>query len=340
LSTLDVGDFFSGIVAVPGRMPPLVTACLAASRAVLSLTGPEARTFLQGYITSNVLKCAATGTYGVMLNAQGRVLADVFVYPTTVDPAAPVLLDCDRSLAPSLLKHLTLFKLRTKVTIADEKEAYRVWTTWRPNSAAAPTSVTDGGSGIAAPHSLEDSRCPIPAVRALLPSAARPADAPEVPPEEWLVHRITWGVPEGAHDFRHGKSFPFECNLDYSRGVHFDKGCYLGQEPTARTYFRGATKKRLVPIQFYPDPPSPDSTATAVSYDPTTAALTPPTGASLLDADGQNVGTVGSRIHNIGLAMVRLPPPPVLTVEVPSGQPPLYARAFPPAWWADRGTGK
>ena len=176
---------------------------------------------------------------------------------------------------------------------------------------------------------------------------------------DYHVHRISNGVPEGVADFKVAKSFPFESNLDYMRGVHFDKGCYLGQEPTARTFFRGATRKRLVPVQFYPsldalEAASPEQKGVVVESGgaapaPDTALRALGKGRSGGDRDGDGdgegegegraAGTVCSTVHNIGLALVRLPATgPMVAAREAGGE--WYAKAFVPTWWEARGTGK
>jgi folate-binding protein YgfZ len=69
--------------------------------------------------------------------------------------------------------------------------------------------------------------------------------------EEYHVRRILNGVPEGIDDFIAGTSLPLECNLDYMNGVDFRKGCYVGQELTIRTYHKGITRKRIMPVQYF-----------------------------------------------------------------------------------------
>eukprot|EP00667_Euglena_gracilis_P017342 EG_transcript_18250 len=318
-------------------MRKALAAALGGVRTVLGVRGADAAQFLQGYATVHVLKHRHTGAYGAMLNAQGRILADVFLYPETTLAGQPcLLLDCDRAVAPAIVKHLTMYRLRTKVTFSDESTQFQPWAVWSPDVPEAPPVEDDAPP----PLAVVDARCPVPARRQLLPPGETPADARQVPPEDWLVHRICQGVPEGPDDFRASKSFPFECNLDYMRGVHFDKGCYLGQEPTARTFFRGATRKRVVPVQFYSSAPPTDAPRQVVTVDPAAGVSTPTPGTVLLDLAGQPVGTVGSAIHNVGLALVRLPPPDLMTVAGADGGPVLCARAFPPPWWETRGTGK
>ena len=152
-----------------------LAACLNATRAVFSVRGPDAAAFLQGYVTVNLLTHRQTGAYGALLNAQGRVLGDVFVYPE-VDAGGgepEYLIDCDFSLMDRLAKHLNMFKLRSKVKIAPAKDLYDVWALWSPDE--APPGPGPGGALGEAPQReepvvwVQDTRGPCPGARLLLP---------------------------------------------------------------------------------------------------------------------------------------------------------------------------
>eukprot|EP00906_Rhabdomonas_costata_P029974 RCo042333 len=232
----------------PGRV---LAACLSSTRRLFQVRGADAVKYLHGNVTVNVTKLHSSGLYGAMLNVQGRILADVFMYPSTSEgpegQQEPVLwVECDGSVLETVVQHLNKFKLRSKVTIEALPQDLAVWSIWSAEGSAEPLLDTLSNCS----RAMVDARTFSAALRVVVPAGVKPsssaAEVSEVPSEQYHVRRIVNAIPEGAVDLPFAKSFPFESNMDYMRGVHFDKGCYLGQEPTARAFFRGATRKRLL----------------------------------------------------------------------------------------------
>ncbi len=184
---------------------------------MIAISGPEAKSFLQGLITNDVAKLAPEAPlYAALLTPQGKVLFD-FNLSEEGDDA--VFLDCAAASAQTLLKRLTLYRLRAKVDLAVREDL--------------GVFLNEGGS--------PDARLSQLGNRRIGPSSATDAVA------AYLQHRLELGVPEGP-DFGSDKMFALDAGLEELNGVSFDKGCYIGQELTARMKHRGTARKRLLPV--------------------------------------------------------------------------------------------
>lgn len=193
-------------------------------RAVIAVTGPEARSFLQGLITNDVEKLSpGKGLYAALLTPQGKILFDFFL----AEGDGAILIDCALTARDALLKRLSLYKLRAKVTL-EAREQLAVL--------AMDTAVA---SAIAYP----DPRLPALGCRGFVARAEMPADV--TPAAAYHARRLALGVPEGA-DFGSDRMFALDADLDELHAVDFAKGCYVGQELTARMKHRGTARKRLL----------------------------------------------------------------------------------------------
>jgi len=233
-------------------------------RSVLRITGDDRVAFLQGLV-SNDVEAAAPGhaVWTALLTPQGKWLADFFVF---ADDDA-LLLDCERAQVQMLLQRLSRYRLRMKVTLAAE-DTLRVYVGW----GAAPDVA-----GIIAP----DPRLDGFAWR-VLTTEDLPVTATE---DDWLRHRLAFGVPDGSRDLESDKTVLLEAGFDELHGVSWTKGCYMGQELTARTKYRGLLKRRLVPVTVDGPLPAPN---------------TP------VFRDEVEVGTMRSGAEQTGLAVLRL----------------------------------
>ena len=187
-------------------------------RALIRLSGEDVRGFLQGLVTNDV-----TGDLPVwagLLSPQGKCLFDFMVWsdPSTGSGKA-LLIDCDSALADELAKRLTLYRLRRPIAIEREAELAVHWS-------------ADGSEGVADPRLAELGR------RWLAPAGE--------PAEGWLPHRLRLGVCEGRAEL--GDLLWLECNAVELNGVSFTKGCYVGQENTARMNWRQKVNRRLVVV--------------------------------------------------------------------------------------------
>ena len=234
-------------------------------RGVLAVTGPDRISFLNGLV-SNEISAAAPGgaVWAALLSAQGRYLTDFFVF--SADDS--LLLDMPREAVAGTLTKLKRFRLRALVELADLSESYFVHASW-------------GGMPPEIPVTAADPRLPAAGFRSLSPMALE-TNATD---QDYMAHRLALGLPDGPPDLEIDKTLLLEAGFDELGGVAWDKGCYMGQELTARTKYRGLIKRRLVPV--------------------TLSDTAPPPGTPIL-ADGAEVGTLRSASGFLGLATLRL----------------------------------
>lgn len=229
-------------------------------RSIIAVGGPEARTFLQGLITNDITKLAPEAPlYAALLTPQGKVLFDFLLY----EQDGAILLDCARATAEALAKRLSMYKLRAKVEIAG-----------RGDLAVIASWNSDAGGG------WRDPRLPELGFR----SVAVEYDD-EAAREAYTAHRLELGVPEGR-DFGQDEMFALDADLEELHGVSFEKGCYVGQELTARMKHRGTARKKLLPVEA-------------------TAGGLPSPGARV-SASGSDLGAITSIYKNRGFALIRL----------------------------------
>ncbi len=193
-----------------------------ADRAVIRLSGVEARPFLQGLITQNALTLtAATPKWSALLSPQGKLLFDFLIWADGED----VLIDCEDAQADALARRLTLYRLRRQVQIARDPALFVHWAL-PPAPAAADAPV--------------DPRLPALGHRWL--SGAADGDVSTL----WRRHRLSLGVLEGARELGQDQTLWLEANAQELNGVDYTKGCYVGQENTARMHYRNKVNRRLV----------------------------------------------------------------------------------------------
>ena len=184
-------------------------------RAVIRLSGEDVRGFLQGLVTSDV--AGALPVWAGLLTPQGKCLFDFIVWADGDD----LLLDCEAEAADDLIKRLTIYRLRRPIRIERDR---RRWPSIGRRTA---------------------TRASRPA-----PCRARPALAraqPDEPATGWLEHRLRLGVCEGRAEL--GDILWLECNAAELNGVSFTKGCFVGQENTARMNWRQKVNRRLVVVE-------------------------------------------------------------------------------------------
>lgn len=192
-------------------------------RAVIRLSplddGENVADFLQGLVTNDVT--SALPVWAALLSAQGKTMFDFLVWP---DEAGGVLIDCEASAADALVKRLSLYRLRRKIEIIRDDELGVYWQTAEDTRGSADPRLTDLG------------------YRWIM----RRFDADEAADVEWLKHRLGLGVPEGAAELN--DILWLETNAVDLNGVSFEKGCYIGQENTARMNWRQKVNRRLVVV--------------------------------------------------------------------------------------------
>ncbi|KAJ2766815.1 ccr4 associated factor [Coemansia nantahalensis] len=303
-----------------GRAAELETAldgadqCAAVEgRAVLEVGGADATEFLNGMQCNDMARIAGGGggMLTAFLTAQGRVVADAFMYP---QPAASAgasgspryLVEVDARVAPRILQILSFYRLRSRVEIRDATDEYAVWSLWGPRAATAAAAAQDGAWAA-------DGRAPGMGLRLVAERSGVPravAGLEQRGADEYRLRRILKGVAEGADDFVCGAAVPLECNLDYMGGVHFSKGCYVGQELTIRTHHRGVVRKRLVPVLLAHADAGPRNPLCVdrqwACPVPPQAEITRTGGAPPPSARRVQPGRLGSTAWNAGLALMRL----------------------------------
>lgn len=216
------------------------------NRGLIHLEGEDRHSFLQHLITNDIGKLSPqTPLYSWFLTPQGKFLHDFYIF----EGNGFTLLDCEGGArAQDLYKRLTMYRLRAKVNMSVEES-----------------------SVVYADFSFKRS-------------FEKPAGE-EKPFEEWDAQRIRACIPDGTRDLIPEKDTPLECNLDKLNGVSFDKGCYIGQEITARMHLRNIVRKHLRVVEFK-NMPIPAPFADIV-------------------VEGQMIGQMRSSCGNAGLAMIK-----------------------------------
>ncbi|XP_018414145.1 PREDICTED: putative transferase CAF17, mitochondrial [Nanorana parkeri] len=293
---------------------------LRENRGLLRVRGPNTPAFLQGLITNDAERLGEGAVYAHLLNVQGRSLFDVILYRLPTDGQSDLLLECDIQALEPIQKHLQVYNFRKKVEVSPCPEL-SVW-------AVLPGQKQQDPPGKRLPSPVvvcsPDPRVPVMGWRIV---AQADGDIAGLLPEaqlgnyeEYCKYRYQHGVPEGVKDLPPGVALPLESNLVYMNGISFSKGCYLGQELTARTHHTGVIRKRLVPVQLS-SPLSPECEQSEV-----------------VTASGKAAGKYRAGVGDSGLALLRLEHLGVeLQIKV-GGREPVGVKASAPEWWPKPGT--
>ncbi|MBI1213152.1 MAG: folate-binding protein [Alphaproteobacteria bacterium] len=242
-------------------------------RGVVEVKGPDASSFLQGLVTNDVEQAVdGHAVYAALLTPQGKVIVDFIV---AAEPGG-YLLDCPAERAADLASRLKKYKLRAKVEILDRSSELGV-------------AAIGEAAGLREVAMFADPRLAALGARAIgardrLAGVLTAAGYMLAPAADYDARRIELGVPEGA-DIDPESHFPLDCNFEELHGVDFKKGCYVGQELTARMKHRGTARKRILPV----------------SAD---VAL-PPAGTNV-SLGGTPIGELRASHDRHGLAMIRL----------------------------------
>ncbi len=264
------------------------TALAEPARGVLKLTGPDRQSFLQGLVSNDVRKVAPDrAIWAALLTAQGKYLHDFFI----ADLGDAWLIDGEGGRIGDLKRRLGLYKLRAKIAIEDVSADWEVRLGWG-DEAAASFGLDEPGRACAVEGGIvfADPRLASLGIRSLAPrGTAEPVLAAHgfaaADAGEWDRLRLGLGVPDGSRDLTLEKAILLESGFDELHGVAWDKGCYIGQELTARTKYRGLVKKRLVPVAI--------------------EGPLPPPGTPILRGDAE-AGEIRSGRDGLALALLRL----------------------------------
>lgn len=269
-------------------MPEKYFAILS-ERGLIAVEGDDSRTFLQGLISNDAHKATAQrALYSAFLTPQGKFLHDFFL----AQIGDALFLDCEGPRAADLMRRLGIYKLRSKVKLADRTGDFAVAAIFGADAIATfglpsePGAAKPLGNGVA----FVDPRLVGGGVRAILPKAdARTVlegfGLSEASAEAYDRHRILLGLADGSRDMEVEKAILLENGFDELQGVDWKKGCFMGQELTARTKYRALIRKRLVPVSIEGPAPAPG---------------TP------LMLDGKEAGEMRSARDGVGLALVRI----------------------------------
>jgi folate-binding protein YgfZ len=262
---------------------------LLEDRGVLVVDGSDARSFLQALVSNDITRVTdEQAVYTALLTPQGKFLHDFFVAAC----GEALLLDCEGARLDDLKRRLGLYRLRSKVTLTDRSEAFCVAAAYGAGVPGAleladvPGTARSEGGGVI----FVDPRLAEAGVRAVLPRDAAPsvleaAGLAANKRAEYERLRIALGLPDGSRDMEVEKAILLENGFDELHGVDWEKGCYIGQELTARTRYRGLVKKRLIPVAVEGPLPAP--------------------GTPVRDAE-REVGQIRSGADGLALALVRL----------------------------------
>jgi folate-binding protein YgfZ len=257
-------------------------------RGILAVSGPDRRAFLQGLVSNDVEKIAADrAIYAALLTAQGKYLHDFIM----VAAGEAIWLDAEAGRLADLRRRLSMYRLRAKVTL-DELPDLALAAVFGDGVCGVlhlpeqPGAARPFAGGVA----LVDPRLMALGARVILPreeirETLIAAGIVEADFAAYDRHRLALGIPDGSRDLIVEKSILLESGFDELNGVDWQKGCYIGQELTARTKYRGLIKKRLFPVRI--DGPAPAS-------------------GTILSLDGKEAGEMRSSREDRGVALLRL----------------------------------
>jgi folate-binding protein YgfZ len=234
---------------------------IAERRGVIAVAGEDRQAFLQGLVSNDVRRVSAErAVYAALLTPQGRYLHDFFIAAI----GDTLYLDCEAERRDDLRKRLSLYRLRSKVTLADATESHAVVLMFGDDVPAKLGLPAEPGRAAALEGGLAyvDPRLPELGARAILPrdrTAALPArfGLAAGTADDYDRLRLSLGVPDGSRDLPVEKAILLENGFDELGGIDWEKGCYMGQELTARTRYRGLVRKRLLPVAIDGPLPAP-----------------------------------------------------------------------------------
>jgi folate-binding protein YgfZ len=234
-------------------------------RTIIDVSGIDAIAFLQGLTTNNLTQLEPGGcVYTVFLNAQGKFLNDAFAIMLAPDH---IWLDVETEHSRTLLKKLNIYRLRSKVML-EQRPDYLIYACFDRKKPA------DDWLMVYDPRSTRMGQ-------RIYTTTEQSASGIDLYDE----HRIPLGIPDGTRDIPFERGFIMEYGLDRLNAIDFKKGCYVGQELTARMYYRKLGKRQLVYVTF-------DEAA-------------PPPGTEVLQAE-ESVGIVRSVVKNMALVHMKI----------------------------------
>ena len=287
-------------------------------RSVLKLSGTDRVRFLQGLVTADIASLTAgAAAWAACLTPQGRWQYDFFVIVHPHEPC--LLLECAAIQAEDLRNFLYRFRLRANVDIEPSSLSVHVaWnrTTWENST---PLCQEERIPPVLTAYCTDENTLCVPDPR-LKEAGWRLINAPSAllskisltSFSEYEEHRLTLGLTDGVQDCEQGRTLASEANMDLLNGISFTKGCYMGQEITARLHYRHLLKQRLIPVMG-------------------TADL-PPTNTPIF-CHGVEVGRLRSTSKQRGLAFLKLEAldhPLTCDNQILTAHPPAWMKNAPP----------
>ncbi|MEZ5757410.1 MAG: hypothetical protein R3D86_04245 [Emcibacteraceae bacterium] len=234
------------------------------NRAIITLSGPERRSLLQGIITNDIERLnSEAAVYSALLTPQGKFLYDFILS----ERDNTIYMDCEAQFQSALIQKLMMYRLRKDVEILDRSEQFSIITS------AQPLEEYE--------FSFSDPRLPDLGYRAIIETM--PVGGDDKP---YHLRRIKLGIPEGTQDFIMDKSTILEGHFEELKGVDFKKGCYVGQEVTARMKYRSKVKKQMFPV--------------------TLSGPVPQFGSLIMDENGNKIGDLRSSCDKNAIALFNI----------------------------------
>lgn len=264
-----------------------ISACVLKHRSLIRVRGADKLAFLQGLVSNDMSKLnPEVALFTLLLSPQGRFQYDLIVHQSGDD----WFLEVDADRAEALIKRLMIFKLRSQVSF-DLTQDQAILSLWGEDVASALELPAKAGAsrGNSLWTAMVDPRLESLGARLIIAHSAvdKVQGCLGMTVHDLAAyrrHRYQLGVPEGAGEMEFDRAIPLEWGMDELNAIDWDKGCYMGQELTARTRYRGLVRKRVLPIHA---PSSVDMTVPVLKGD-------------------QEVGHWVAREGDIGLAMIRV----------------------------------
>jgi folate-binding protein YgfZ len=257
------------------------TPILLSERGILALTGKDRKLFLQGLMTNDIsLLTPSHSLYSALLTPQGKILHDFFL----IEEGETILLETQKAQIDLLKKRLNLYKLRSQIMLEEVTDSYKVFV-------IPPSQEIQAKAGYTQPWQeglyFIDPRCSLLGARWIVHRKNLPPTFSfREDKSEYEILRIKLGIPEMGKDMISERSIPLEVGLHDLNAISWSKGCYLGQELTARTKYRGELRKRLLPVEVLSQP-----------FD----SLKP-----IFNGSGEKAGELHSFLEGFGIARLRL----------------------------------
>ncbi|XP_065054414.1 putative transferase CAF17 homolog, mitochondrial [Rhopilema esculentum] len=307
------------------RKPSLPKLVKLDDRRVIRIKGQDSAKFLQGMITNDLAQLENEDSnimFSMFLNSQGRVLYDALLY-SVPNENSEYFLEVGSAAVEGIVKVLKMYKLRAKVEFVDASSEVDVWAMFS-ESGLIETDIQSDQKIVA----YKDPRLDALGIRMLVPWNQSPVDLLNIGPHisvgpaVYDEHRYKLGVAEGIDEIPQGNALPLEYNLAWINGVNFSKGCYIGQELTARTQHVGQIRKRIMPIQLLPQE--------KIKEYPQLAPQTP-----VKTDTGKGAGKICVMTGQYGLGLLRIKEvseSKSLVVSDLNGNE-VYLTASAPYWW-------